>query len=79
MKKKLSPPAPIPEPRERTEHRLRCRNMGMDGNCYNLSRKTRGPGFMTHILMGCDGVCRRMKMWDAQNGYKGQKFKLEYE
>jgi hypothetical protein len=31
-----------------------------------------------HILMGCDGSCRRMKIFDNKHGYAGQEFEIEF-
>ena len=64
------------EPAERTVHRATCKHCGYGGNCYKRSGYTQIGGGVAHILMGCDGECRRMKIWDTQHGYKGVKFKI---
>jgi hypothetical protein len=66
------------EPQERFLHRLECPNMGFGGNCYKHSGSCSfGDGSFAHITMGCNGDCRRMKIWDTKQGYKGVEFKLQ--
>lgn len=66
------------EPQERFLHRLSCPNMGYSCNCYKHSgRVAFGDGGFAHITMGCNGDCRRMKIWDTKHGYKGVEFKLQ--
>lgn len=65
------------EPQERFLHRIECKSMGYTGNCYKHSGYgSFGDGGVFHITRGCDGDCRRMKIWDTKHGYKGVKFKL---
>ena len=69
---------PTKEPQERFLHRVSCPNMGYYGNCYKHSGSgTFGDGGMYHITIGCNGDCRRMKIWDTKHGYKGMEFKLQ--
>lgn len=66
------------EPQERFLHRLSCPNIGYSGNCYKKSGSfALGDGGFAHITIGCDGDCRRMKIWDTQHCFKGVKFKLQ--
>ena len=66
------------EPKERVMHRLKCPNMGYAGNCYKHSGSCAfGDGSVFHISRGCDGDCRRIKIWDTKHGYKGVEFKLQ--
>lgn len=66
------------EPTERYLHRLSCPNMGYVGNCYKHSGSCAfGDGSFAHITMGCNGDCRRMKIWDTKHGFKGVEFKLQ--
>lgn len=65
------------EPQERFLHRRSCRNMGYSGICYKKSRfGALGNGERFHITLGCNGDCRRMKIWDTKHGYKGVDFAL---
>jgi len=61
------------EPIERMTHRHLCKYHGY-GSCYKRSGMY-GP---VHILMGCDGSCRRMKIFDNKHGYAGQEFEIEF-
>ena len=63
----------IKEPIERFEYRLKCKNLGYSGMCYNRSGYI---GANCHISRGCNGKCRRMKTWDNKNGYKDTEFEL---
>ena len=66
------------EPKERVEHRLTCPNMGCCGTCYEKSGSFAfGDGGFAHITIGCNGDCRRMKIWDTKHGFKGVEFKLQ--
>jgi hypothetical protein len=69
---------PTKEPQERFLHRVSCPNMGYSGNCYKRSGYGKlGDGSVFHISRGCDGDCRRMKIWDTKHGFKGVEFKLQ--
>lgn len=61
------------EPIERRAYRCTCRNYGY-GHCYY---KSGWLGNGTHITIGCDGGCRRMKNYDKKHGLQGP-FKIEY-
>ena len=64
------------EPIERFEHRIDCKFLGYSGICYKRSGSCQFGGALCHLSIGCDGGCRRMKMWDSKHGYKGIEFKL---
>lgn len=76
MSTKKEKPKPINEPIERFQHRLACKNLGYSGNCYKRSGWTSIGGGACHLSLGCNGECRRMKIWDTQHGFKGVEFKL---
>lgn len=61
------------EPSDRRDHRRACRNYGY-GHCYSRSGWM-GNGM--HLTVGCDGDCRRMKIYDNKHGLKGP-FKIDY-
>lgn len=62
------------EPIERIEYRERCKHQ-MYGNCTKHSGYI-GKG--VHVLIGCTGECRRMKLWDSKHGYKDVEFDIQY-
>ena len=64
------------EPLERYQHRMACPHMGYYENCYKHSGSGTFGGTPIHITCGCDGDCRRMKIWDTKHGYKGVEFEL---
>lgn len=70
-------PKPVKEPAERTIHRATCKHFGYCGNCMKKSGVFGIGGTYGHITMGCDGDCRRMKLWDTKHGYKGVEFKTK--
>ena len=66
----------VAEPDDRYARRMSCRNLGMNGMCYKRSGSRICGNTIVHISLGCDGKCRRMKVWDNQNGYNGIEFDL---
>lgn len=76
MKRKGEKPKPVKEPVERTMYRMACKNIGYTGTCFKHSGYFGIGGGTAHISMGCDGNCRRMKLWDTKHGFKGVEFKL---
>lgn len=61
------------EPNERWLHRVSCREYGFTGSCYKKSGMISPTA---HITLACNGVCRRMKLWDNKNGYRGVTFEI---
>lgn len=76
-KEKTTKPKPVKEPAEREVYRATCKHYGYCGNCMKHSGYFGIGGSFGHITMGCDGNCRRMKLWDTKHGYKGVEFKLD--
>lgn len=73
MAKKETETKAVDEPIDRAIYRTQCRNYGYTGSCYKHSGYINAT---THITMACNGQCRRMKLYDAKNGLKGQEFKI---